>query len=291
MRKYAEIRPEESEDVEVYKEEETSLPKFSKEVPLDSKRTETKGIVSIKYGWPPGETNTIKVKYLEFMKGEKHFENLYRISEYDGVDRSTLHYDDTTYTIRKTTSQNAKRLFSSSKDLSSCVERIVGYILTLSGNAYVIARVKGMCWVFDEQLAKKLAPTIKFINIEDLSEKQKADLSRMVIEKLTELHKKRVLFGRPVSLKNVLMTTNSLVLIDLRDMKPSGKNCRLVDEFRKTMAELLESGMATNEDVFHAIAHYLAVMGSACKEWHKENKGKKTDTLGVAVALEESIYN
>jgi len=292
MRRYAEIRPEEPEEPEIGKQEDTSLPQFSKEIPFDTRRKENKGIVSIQYGWSSNNSTTLKVKYIEFHKGEKHLENVFKIYEYDGIDRSSLHFDDTIYMVRKTSSKNAKNLFSESKNRSSCVERIVGYLLTLGGSTYIVSRVNNMCWIFDEQLAKKLHTNMKFINIDDLSDKQKAQLCRMVIEKLTELHSERILFGRPVSVKNILMTTNSLVLIDLRDLKKSKKNSHLVEEFRRTMAEMLDSEMATQGEVFHAIAHYLSAMESACREWHKEKTGKKkTDALCIAAALEDSLYN
>ena len=291
MRKYAEIMPEEPEE-KVEKQEDTSLPQFSKEVPFDTRRKENKDIVSIQYGWSSNNSTALKIKYLEFYKGEKHLENVFKFYEYDGVDRSSLHFDDVTYMIRKTTPRNAKNLFSESKKRSSCVERIVGYLLTLGGNTYIISRVNSTCWIFDEQLAKKLHSNMKFINIDDLSDKQKAQLCRMVVEKLTELHSERILFGRPVSTKNILMTPSSLVLIDLRDLKKPKKNSHLVEEFRRTMAEMLDSEMATHEEIFHAIAHYLVSMESACKEWHKEKTGKKkTDAIGIAAALEESLYN
>lgn len=269
------------------KHDDMALPGFVKEIPTDVKRNESGGTdtVTIDYKWESASEGNIKIKRLVFRKGEP-FEGLYRINIDKEESTFSLEQKGAIYIFRKTSEDVADALFEAARSVKTCAEDIVGYIKTVLGNVYMIAKTIKGSWTFDRELANG---EIKHIDHDKLTEQQKRRLFDLIIEGLVELNASKLLL-KDFSLNNVMLTNKSLVFTDLRNLRAARKKGSLVEEFRKTLRYLIAQGFGAKEDAYKAAAYYCAALSDTCDAWYYEKTGTKpSDSYEVAVTLERAV--
>lgn len=266
--------------------EEYDLPEFAKEVPASSSRRESGGTVTIEYAWKGAESPSLKAKRLDFSESEP-LENFYKANARDGVDTVCVKHNGHVYILRKTMHEVALALYRASSKLKGALERIVGYLRTLAGNEYVIARVDGDCWSFDRRVARE---HISFLELEQLGESGRERLRDMIIEGISGLHAGNLIIGR-FTLNNLIVMKDGLVLSDLRKLRVSRKRSLVVDEFKNIMQYLFAIGLSGKRDAYTAVATYAAINEESCNEWYEGKAGRKPkDSLEMADLLEKEIY-
>jgi hypothetical protein len=270
---------------ELVKPEDPSLPEFVKDIPSATKKSISKGSVSIVYSWTHNSDELLKIKRAEF-DAKESLDNLYRLNEKDGVDRMVVMHNSATYLFRKTSKEVAISLYNAFSRLKGTVEKIVGYIQTLLGNFYTISRVEQASWVFDKTLA--LHGNLHSIDCNQFDQFHKDNLVELIVEKMTELHSHSMIM-RNFSLNNIMLTNDSLVLTDLRDLRLSRKKSLLVEEFRKVLGYLASVELLSSSQSVHAVTHYYSAMEKPCEEWYTEKTGKKGDSYKIATAIEKAI--
>ncbi len=277
---------EKQEEINEAKHEETTLPFFSKEVPVSSKKYEMDGTVVVEYSWRESRSPSMKVKKLVYGKGE-NLQNLYRINREDGFDTATIKHNNRTYILRKTAGNIARALYNASKKIKASLESVVGYIKTVLGHHYTISRVENGAWAFDREIAFE---GINHIAPETLQEAQKRRLSELIAEAVSELHSKNLMLGK-FSLDNVLLFDDGLRFTDLRNMRVPRKKSLLVDEFKRIMQYLFFEGLAGREEITCAVVYYSSENEDSCREWYCGNSKKEVCIDSMMSKIEKEILD
>jgi hypothetical protein len=270
------------------KHDEQQLPDFSKEVPESTKRTEHGNTVHIEYHWKHTTPSDImKIEKIDFRNGED-LEDLYRIAARDGADSICFTHNSTTYIMRKTMKEIAHALYNAYGKVKGALESVVGYIKSVLGNVYVIAKVDEESWSFDKRISKG---AVNYVDVDSLDAKNKTRLSELITEKLSDLHANNLIIGR-FSLNNVLLSGDDMGFTDLRRLRVSRKKSFVIEEFKNVLQYLLAIGFASREDVYCSIAYYTQKNEKSCNEWYEEHSGKKaSDALDIVNRIEEEVYN
>ena len=287
---YAELHQPETHDklqeIEAGKYGDYELPEFTKEVPVSSRKSESRDNVSIEYKWNDVSSPSVKVQHIEFKKDEDLAE-LHRIAARDGADSICFRHNNHTYILRKTVKEIARALLNTSGKVSGVLEIIVGYLKSLLGNYYVISRIEGESWAFDRRIAKQ---NVSYVDSDTLDRKNKSKLIEMITEKISQLHSNNLIIGR-FSLANILLGERDLRITDLRRMRVSRRRSFVVEELKSIMQYLLALEFATREDIYAAVTYYVTHNEKSCSEWYNEKTGKKTDDqLDIIDRIEEEIY-
>lgn len=269
------------------KQDDYELPEFSRDVPISSRSYETGKETVVEYEWKRTDSPSIRVKKAKFRKGES-LADLYRVAARDGADSICFKHNNTTYILRKTVQEVAEALYNAYGKIKGALENIVGYLRTVFGNDYVIAKVEDESWAFDKRIAKG---NINYIELDSLGKKNKSKLFDMIIEKIAELHSGNLIIGR-FTLNNILLGNYDMKISDLRKLRVSRKRSYVIEEFKNVLQYLFAIGLANREDVYCAIAYYTAKNEDSCREWYQERTGKKSkDTFNIATRIEEEIYS
>jgi hypothetical protein len=271
------------------KHDESQLPEFSKEVPEARKRSEHSNTVRIEYEWKHASPSEImKIHRIDFRKGEG-LEDLYRIAARDGADSLTFTHNNTTYIMRKTMYEIAQALYNAYGKVKGAVENIVGYLRTVLGTDYVIAKLeKEEAWSFDKRIAKG---KINYVDVDSLEKKNKAKLVEMITEKIADLHSNNLIIGR-FSLNNVLLHDEDMGFTDLRRLRVSRKKSFVIEEFKNVLQYLFAIDFVSKEDVYASIAYYAQRNEEHCNEWYEEKAGKKAeDMFDIVSQIEEEVYS
>lgn len=270
------------------KHDDYYLPEFSKEVPAASKRHETGDSIAMEYEWKETPSPSIKVKRIDFRRGEEGLADLYRVAARDGADSVCFRHNNTTYILRKTAKEIAQALYNAYGKIKGALECIVGYLRTVTGSDYVIAKVEKECWSFDKRIARS---GINLIEVDNLERKNKSRLCEMITERIAELHTSNLILGR-FTLNNILLGEDDLTFSDLRKLRVSRRRAYVIEEFKNILQYLFALGVASREDVYCSIAYYTAKNEESCREWYSEKTGKKADdSYDVAARIEEDVYN
>jgi hypothetical protein len=288
---YAETRipsaDEKLHELEGGKHDDYELPDFSREVPVTSRRHDNGNDVTVEYDWKRTESPSIRINRLTFRNGEDLSE-LYRIAARDGADSISFRHNNTMYIARKTVHEIAQALYNAYGKIKGVLENIVGYLHTVLGNEYVVARVEQDSWVFDRRIARG---GIQYVDMDTLKTKNKSRLTEMIAEKISELHASNLIIGR-FTLNNIILSGDDMKFSDLRKLRVSRKRSYVIEEFKNVLQYLFAIGFATREDVYSAIAHYAARNEENCAEWYQEKTGKKAaDSFDIATKIEEEVYN
>ena len=179
-------------------------------------------------------------------------------------------------------------LYNAYGKVKGSLENIVGYLKTVSGNFYVIAKAERDSWAFDRRIAKH---GISYVEVDTLDRKGKSKLCEMIVEATAGLHSSNLIIGR-FTLNNVILHGNEMKFTDLRKLRVSRRRPFVIDEFKSIMQYLFAIGVANREDVYAAIAYYASQNEQGCNEWYEEKTGKKpADPLDVVGKIEENVYN
>jgi hypothetical protein len=289
---YAEPRhmgPEERQQMlDAGKQDESSLPDFSREVPESTKRSEHGENIHVVYEWKNTSPSEImKIAKLDYRKGED-LAGLYRIGARDGADSICFTHNNTTYIMRKTLKEIAMALYNAYGKVKGALESIVGYLKSVLGNIYVIAKVDEESWSFDKRVSKG---NVNYVDVDSLEKKNKSKLAEMITDKISELHSSNMIIGR-FSLNNVILNGEDMAFTDLRRLRVSRRKSFVIEEFKNVMQYLFAIGFASKEDIYCSIAYYAQKNEDNCNEWYKEHSGKKAkDVLDIVSRIEEEVYS
>ena len=273
--------------LEVGKNEDYGLPEFTKEVPKTSKRSESEGSVTVEYEWEQVSSPSIKISRIDYRPGE-NLEGLYRINARDGADSISFRYNGATYILRKTMREVARAIYNAYGKIHGAIENIVGYLRTVSGSDYTIAKVEHESWVFDKRIARD---GINHVEVDDLDRKSRTKLIEMITEKIAELHSNNLIIGR-FTLNNILFGKEDMRFTDLRRLRVSRKRSYVIDEFKAILQYLYGVGIASKEDIYVSVATYAAANERSCNEWYEQKTGKQPeDQIDLVDKIEEEIYN
>jgi hypothetical protein len=270
------------------KHDDYMLPEFARDVPVSSKKHESADTVTQEYDWKESKSQCIRVKRIDFRKGEEGLLDLYRIAARDGADSICFKHNNGTYILRKTVKEIAQALYNAYGKIKGAVEIIAGFLRTELGNDYVISKVEHESWAFDRRIAKA---NVHFTDVDALERKERSRLVEMITEKIAELHATNLIIGR-FTLNNILLGRNDMVFTDLRKLRVSRRRAFVIDEFKSVLQYLFAIGLATKEDVYAAIAIYAAENEEGCQEWYHDRTGKKaSDQLDIVSRIEEDVYS
>lgn len=269
------------------KHDEYSLPDFTKDVPVATKKDETSDSTTLNHSWRPTKSEIVLVKRITFRNNER-FSDLYRVAARDGADSITFKHNNAVYIMRKTVREIAEALYNAYGKIKGALEEIVGYLRTVIGNDYVISKVDSEDWVFDKRVAKN---GVNYADIDGLERKNKCRLVEMITEKISDLHSNNVIIGR-FTLNNILLGSKDVKFTDLRKLRVSRKRSFVIEEFKAILQYLFAIGVARREDVYASIAYYATKNEDSCNEWYKERTGKKpSDSMDIASKMEQEVYN
>ncbi|MBI5227340.1 hypothetical protein HY988_02015 [Candidatus Micrarchaeota archaeon] len=269
------------------KVDDSRLPEFSKEVPISSRKTENSEQIQVDYEWKDDKSELIKVKTINFSK-EENLDDFYRVNARDGIDSVCIKHNRATYILRKTGREIAHALNRVQTKLSSVFNRMVGYVKTVIGNYYLIAKVEGVAWSFDRRITR--SNNIQHVDIDNIPESGKKKLGELISERLSEAHADNFAIGA-FTMNNLLLTEDDLKFTDLRNVRVSRKRAYLVEEFKNVLSYLTSVGMIKGQDIYPCIATYVAKNENAAMEWFaSKNKKKNVDLFEVASKIEQEVY-
>jgi len=270
------------------KHDDYMLPEFTREVPVSSKKRESGDTVSQEYEWKESKSESIRIKKIDFRKGEDALLDLYRVAARDGADSITFRHNNSTFIIRKTVREIATALYNAYGKIQGAVENVVGFIRTVLGNDYVMSKVEGESWAFDKRISKA---NVHFTDVDSLDPKGKCRLVELITERIAELHARNLIIGR-FTMNNIILGRDSLLFTDLRKLRVSRRRSFVIDEFKSVMQYLFAIGVATREDIYCSIAFYAAQNEDSCREWYHDRTGAKAgDQLDIVGKIEEDVYS
>ena len=275
----------EQEQLHLEKEEDYTLPEFTKEVPISSRKNDHGSETSVDYDWKNSQTEVLRVKRITFRKGEDLLE-VYRVAGKDGADTITFSHNNTVYILRKTTKEIAQSIYSTYGKIKGVVENIVGYLRSVLGNDYIISKIEHGSWSFDKRVSKE---GVNYIDSEKLGIHAKSKLVEKIIEKISELHNLNFIIGK-FNINNIVLLDNDLHIGDLRKLRVSRKKSFVIEEFKTIMQYLFMSGLASREDVYQATAYYCTKNEGSAFEWYAEKGGRGKDLFDITTKMEEEIY-
>jgi len=286
---YSEVVVKNAEDRQLEldsgKKDDSTLPQFSKEVPLSTKKRDNGDSTIVEHNWKNSRCESIRVKEITFLKGEQ-LDTIYMINARDGADSASLVHNNQVYIFRKTTKEVAKAICTMCAKAREGIENVVGWLISVLGNVYIISRVDRLCWSFDKRLSKNL----NFSSPDSLSGPQKKALCDMVIQNIANLHSRGMVLGR-FTLNSVLLMNDDMRFTDLRGLRPARKLSFGVEEFKAVMQYLFALGMVKPEDQYYTIAMYNVLNEPGCRQWYEEKIGKKAkETLEITTCMEDDIY-
>lgn len=274
--------------IDASKIDDYELPEFSKEVPVSSKKSSSGDMASVEYEWKDTKAEIIRVKRIDYRKGEDDLAEVYRVAARDGADSICFQHNSNTYIIRKTVKEVAQALYNAYGKVKGSLENIVGFLRTVMGNYYVIAKAERDTWAFDRRIAKH---GISYTDVDTLDRKQRSRLVEMITEAIASLHTSNLIIGR-FTLNNVLLHGSELKLTDLRKLRVSRRRAFVIEEFKSIMQYLFAIGVASREDIYAAIAYYASLNEAGCSEWYNDRTGRSTtDSLDIVGKIEEEIYS
>ncbi len=274
--------------MEAGKHDDYMLPEFTREVPVSSRKREAGDTVSQEYEWKASRSESIRVKRIDFRKGEDDLMDFYRVAARDGADSITFKHNGSTYILRKTVKEIAVALYNAYGKIKGAVENVVGYMRTVIGNDYVLSKVEGESWAFDKRISKA---NVHFTDVDALDRQGRCRLVEMITERIAELHARNLIIGR-FTMNNILLGRDSLLFTDLRKLRVSRRKSFVIDEFKSVMQYLFAIGVASREDVYCSIAYYAAQNEDSCREWYQDRTGRKaSDQLDIVGKIEEDIYS
>jgi hypothetical protein len=270
------------------KHDDYELPEFTKEVPTSSRKHESGDSVSQEYEWKQSRSESIRVRRIDFRKGEDGLLDLYRVAARDGADSICFMHNNSTYILRKSVKEIAQALYNAYGKIKGALESIVGYLRTVLGNDYVISKVEHESWAFDRRVAKG---NVHYVEVDSLDRNGKSRLVEMITEKLAALHAANLIIGR-FTMNNILLDKSDMKFTDLRKLRVSRKRAFVIDEFKSVLQYLFAIGLATKEDVYCSIAYYAAQNEDGCSEWYQDRTGRKApDQLDIVGKIEEEVYS
>ncbi len=272
---------------ELVKTEDSTLPDFVKDIPISVKKSISGESMSVNYSWSKTSNDYIKIKSIEFSSKET-LDTLYRVNETDGTDQFVVEHNNSKYIFRKIAREVAVALYKAFRKIKCSVESIVGYAKTLIGNFYIISKVDQTSWAFDKSLSKgNYIHNLDLVHLDDQHRKSLVDL---LVEKTIELHSKNLLI-KNFSLNNIMLTNNSLIFTDLRNLRLSRKKSLLVEEFKQMLCYLFGLQIISSAEVYHATALYCSAMEKPSEEWYKEKTGKSGDSYKIITAMEKAVLS
>ena len=278
---------EKQHELEIGKSDDYELPEFTKEIPVSTKRTEGNDSVTVEYEWGEHDSPSIKIKRIDYRAGED-LSGLYRVNARDGADSISFKHNGTTYILRKTVREVAQAIYNAYGRIRGIVEGIVGYLRTLAGSEYIIAKIEQESWAFDKRISKG---SINHVEVDDLDKKSRTKLIEMITEKIAELHTNNLIIGR-FTLNNVLFGKDDMKLTDLRRLRLSRKRSYVIEEFKSILQYLYGVGVASKEDVYVSVATYAGANEQSCNEWYEQKTGRRpVDQIDVVDRIEEEIYS
>ncbi len=268
--------------------DDTSLPEFSREVPLASKKYDNGFDTHVDYEWKENNSELIKVKSICF-RADEDLQDFYRVNARDGTDSVCVKHNRAVYILRKTKKEVAHALHKVNGKLSGAFAKIIGFLKTVVGNCYTIAKVEGAGWSFDRRLTR--SNNINYVDIDNLSDDEKTRLSELISEKIADVHSGSFVIGS-FTMNNVLLSENDLKITDLRGLRVSRKRSFAVEEFKSILQYLISVGLAKTKDIYPCVATYIARNEGACTEWYSgKSKKKNADIFEIASCIEQEVYS
>jgi hypothetical protein len=280
----ASANEEKKVDMALEKIEEHGLPAFVKEIPVSFRRKDDGENVTVDYKWESSGEGNIKIKKLVLRKGEA-LEGLYRINADREEQVFSLEYKNAVYVLRKTSEEVTEAIFKFCDGVKTGIENVVGYIKTVLGSFYLISRLPKNSWTFDAGIA---GGELSLIDAGKLGEGEKRRLFDVIIEKVVELNHHGLIL-KDFTLNNVVLTNDSLVFTDMRNLRAAKKKTLLVEEFKKTVKYLINAGLGGKEHAYSACAYYCAAHTTTCEAWYSEKSGKDGDSYDIALYMEKDI--
>lgn len=274
------------------KEDDPALPAFTTDVPSSSTSqiVSRDGLVETAYTWNSlySDSPFLRVRTTVLRSGED-LSRLLRLRVRDGTDTIAVRADHSIFLLRKTTLDVARALLSVAAKIADHTEALIGYLQTLAGSVYSIAKLSCGLWTFDSNLWANPG-AFQPVDLARLDPHQKQRLCELIQDKLLAFHSQNLVL-RTFTVHNILMSVRQLLLTDLRDLRSARKRSMLVDDFCAVMRYLVTAGVASRGDVYQALAHYSVAMEPACREWYQERKGEAArDSLALVAQMEQELY-
>lgn len=267
------------------KKDDSSLPNFTKEVPLRSIVKKHGNNVMIKYEWNVLGGEEIKISIANFRKDEnlQDLQHVHKIKIKDGAEIGSFTIANTTYIIRRTSEQIAKELMKTSDKIKASVLGVIGYFKTLKGNFYTISKVEKNAWALDPRLG------LKTFSLSSMNEGEKKRLSDLIIEELLKLYRQGYAL-KNFNLLDIIVTKKKIMIGNLTALVKLGAS-KTVDSFIGNLKVMVKSGVSNKADVVYGIALSFGAMKKKYVEWTKNNGLENADDVRVLEEIEKNVMN
>jgi hypothetical protein len=263
------------------KEDDPTLPDFTREVPLKAIVKKHGNFVTIQYEWNALGGEDIFISIAKF-KEDENLKYLHKIKIRDGVEVASFRMLDTNYIIRKTSDALAKEILITSEKLRDSVLEAIGYFKTMNGNTYTVSRAPAESWALDPRIG------LKVFSMDCLESRHKRRLFDLVVEELLGIYAKgySVVALTP---KDIVVTRKKAVLGNSANIMKQTPAKR-IESFISNLKALFDFGLARREDIVYGAAASLNVLGKDYTSWKKANSvsGSQMKTLA---SIESEVFN
>ncbi len=264
------------------KEEEKSLPKFTKDVPLRTIIKKMGRSVMIEYDWDMLGGEVIKIKFSKF-RNDSNLANVHKIKITDGAEVGSFQIADSTYIIRKTSEDVAKELMKTTGKIKASILEVIGYFKTVKGNIYTVSKVDSDSWALDQRLG------LRTFSLSRMKEGEKRKLYDLVIEEMLRLYQKGYALAN-FSLMDIIIAKKKIVFGNSAALVKVGAT-RKVDNFIANLKVMVKDGLAGKGDVVYGIVLSFGVMKKEYSEWVKENGVEGKEEVQVLEHIEKDVFN
>ncbi|MFA5076856.1 MAG: hypothetical protein WC488_00300 [Candidatus Micrarchaeia archaeon] len=264
------------------KSEDSSLPGFTKEVPLRSIVKRHGSNIMIEYEWSVLGGEEIRISMATCRK-DSNLDKVHKIRIKDGEEVGYFRVDSTTYIIRKTSESIAKELMKTTGKIKASVLEVVGFLKTVQGNFYTISKLEEDAWSMDPRTG------LKNFSLERMSEGEKRRFTDLVIDELLKLYRQGYAL-RNFSISDVIVTRKKVVLGNMAPLAKVATGKR-VDGFLGNLKAMVKAGVAYREDITYGLALSMEAMKKEYASWSRDNGLEEKGQLEVLESLETRVLN
>ncbi len=229
--------------------------------------------------------NLLRVIKIIYFSGVDDLSNLNALHPPTSNSIIRLNHLNINYILRKTSIDVAKALMNIYSKIKSNVEDLIGYLVTATGNVYLITKPKNSCSSFDAELSSKVN---KYENPRFLDKEERLSIFEKTLDQLTELTKKDLIL-KDLSLKNIIYSKNSVFLSDLRSLRMSLKPKILLGTIISFLKQLFQMDLISRDELTYLLTYYIGANPELCTSWYIVKYSQNAEDIEVLDALESEI--
>ncbi|MDD5022855.1 MAG: hypothetical protein PHU63_01675 [Candidatus ainarchaeum sp.] len=252
------------------------------EIPIKSIK-ELADRVVVSNSWQNTESDAQYISRIVYMK-EHDLGNLNVLRCNKAENTLRIKYQGIDYLLRKVTLDVAKAVLNIYTKIRNSVEKIAGYLMTVSGMVYLITKVENTLFSFNSEDSNQ-----NYKDPRSFEPEERLSVFEKALDQFIELNKSNLLL-LDFSIKNIMLSGNSVLIGDLRKLRMSLDPKAFISSIKSFILHLLSMKLITKQEALYLLAYYMGGNTQLCLSWFKSKHSfDAKEEVDVLDALEQEI--